>query len=55
LISGLTVMPPESYGIHLWHESWRRNLFDKNATYEPHSLIERLKAHYLDRKGASDA
>ncbi len=55
LISGLTVLPPESYGVHLWHESWRRNLFDKNATYEPYSLIERMKAHYLDRKGASDA
>jgi hypothetical protein len=55
LITGLTVLPPESYGVHLWHESWRRNLFDKNAAYEPHSLVERLKAHYLDRKGAFDA
>ncbi len=55
LISGLTVLPPESYGVHLWQESWRRNLFDKNSTYEPHSLIERLKACYLGRKGSPDA
>jgi hypothetical protein len=55
LISGITVLPPESYGIHLWAESWRRNFFDKNARYDPVSLIERLKAHYLGRKEAKDA
>ena len=55
LISGLTVLPPESYGVHLWHQSWRRNFFDKNANYDPVSLVERLKAHYLGRKEASRA
>ncbi len=50
LISGLTVLPPESYGVHLWNQSWRRNFFDKNASYDPLSLVERLKAHYLGRK-----
>jgi hypothetical protein len=51
LISGMTVLPPESYGVHLWNESWRRNLFDRNADYDPLSLYERLKTHYLGRKG----
>ena len=55
LISGMTVLPPESYGVHLWAESWRRNFFDKNARYDPVSLVERLKAHYLGRKEAKDA
>ena len=55
LISGITVLPPESYGVHLWNQSWRRNFFDKNASYDPLSLVERLKAHYLGRKDASRA
>ena len=55
LISGLTVLPPESYGVHLWNESWQRNLFDKNADYDPLSLFERLKARYLGRKEAPNA
>ena len=54
-ISGLTVLPPESYGVHLWNQSWRRNFFDKNASYDPQSLVERLKAHYLGRKDAPRA
>lgn len=55
LISGMTVLPPESYGVHLWAESWRRNFFDRNASYDPVSLFERLKTHYLGRKGAAHA
>jgi hypothetical protein len=55
LISGMTVLPPESYGVHLWNESWRRNFFDKNASYEPTSLFERLKAYYLGRKDTPHA
>ena len=50
LISGLTMLPPECHGVHLWSESWRRNFFDKNANYDPLSLYERLKAHFLGRK-----
>ena len=52
LLSGLTVLPPESHGVNLWHESWRRNMFDQNAAYEPQSLVERLKARYLSRREA---
>jgi hypothetical protein len=55
LISGMTVLPPESYGVHLWAESWRRNFFDKNARYDPVSLVERLKVHYLGRKESAHA
>lgn len=55
LISGIATLPPESYGVHLWNESWRRNLFDRNADYDPLSLYERLKTHYLGRRGPSHA
>lgn len=55
LISGITVLPPESYGVHLWTQSWRRNFFDKNASYDQVSLVERLKAHYLGRKEGKHA
>ena len=55
LISGMTVLPPESYGVHLWNESWRRNLFDRNADYDPLSLYERLKTHFLGRRGPTHA
>lgn len=55
LISGMAVLPPESYGLNLWSGSWRRNFFDKNAIYDSASLFERLKVHYLGRKGAAHA
>ena len=38
------------YCIHFWNECWRRNFFDKNGTYEPNSLYERLKTHYLGKE-----
>ena len=55
LISGLTMLPPECHGVHFWSESWRRNFFDKNANYDPLSLYERLKAHFLGRKETTHA
>ncbi len=55
LISGIAMVPAESYGVHLWSESWRRNFFDKNASYDPLSLYERLKGHYLGRKETTNA
>lgn len=33
--------------IHLWNEMWRRNGQDKNATYHPACIYERLKNKYL--------
>lgn len=55
LIAGTTLLPPDSYGVHLWHESWRRNFFDKDASYDALSLVERLKVHYLGRREGSHA
>lgn len=33
--------------IHLWNEMWRGGSLDKNATYHPDSVYERLKRKYL--------
>ncbi|MDO6431645.1 glycosyltransferase [Flavitalea sp. BT771] len=37
----------ETLAVHLWNEIWRRGNLDKNATYHPESLYERLKKIYL--------
>lgn len=47
LVSGIALLPPGTYAVHFWNEMWRRNFLDKNAAYDPLSLFERLKAHYL--------
>ncbi len=47
LVSGISVLPPNAYAIHFWNERWRRNFFDKTASYDPLCLYERLKAHYF--------
>lgn len=47
LLSELHTLPFDSYAIHFYNEMWRKNFFDKNACYEPFSVYERLKAHYL--------
>jgi len=48
LLQGAQLIGGETHAIHFWNELWRRNLFDKNARYDPLSLFERLKRHYLD-------
>lgn len=55
LVSGLTILPANAHAVHFWNEIWRRNFIDKNADYDPLSLFERLKAHYLGRKDGSHA
>ena len=50
LVSGLTMLPANAHAVHFWSEIWRRNFLDRNADYDPLSLFERLKAHYLGRK-----
>lgn len=47
LLSGLHTLPFDTCAIHFYNEMWRRNFFDKDARYEPFSVYERLKAHYL--------
>ena len=37
----------EVYAVHLWNEMWRRNNRDKNRTYHPDCLYERLKGQHL--------
>jgi hypothetical protein len=47
LITGLTQLPDAAYAVHFWDDVWQRNFLDKNATYDPLCLYERLKSHYL--------
>ena len=37
-----------SAAAHLYNEMWRRNSVDKNASFPPNSIYERLKQRYLD-------
>lgn len=39
----------EVHAVHLWNEMWRRDRRDKNQTYHPDCLYERLKRRYLVR------
>jgi hypothetical protein len=55
LLQGPQMVGGETHAVHFWNEIWRRNFFDKNATYDPLSLYERLKARYLGRKDSADA
>ncbi len=36
-----------TFAVHLWNELWRRWDLDKNETYAPDCLYERLKRQYL--------
>ena len=38
-----------THAIHLWNEVWRRTGHDKNASYHPDCLYEKLKRRYLDQ------
>lgn len=49
LVSGFSSINPTAYGLHFWNEIWRWNFLDKNAAYDPLSIYERLKSHYLER------
>ena len=55
LISGLNLLPAHTHAVHFYNEIWRRNFLDKDASYDPLSLYERLKAHYLGSEAVSDA
>lgn len=37
----------KTYAVHLWNEVWRQGKLDKNGTYHPSCLFERLKRKYL--------
>lgn len=36
-----------SYAVHLWHEMWRRRGLDKDGSYDPLCLYEKLKHAFL--------
>lgn len=36
-----------SYAIHLWNNIWSQSGINKNETFQPDSIIEKLKAKYL--------
>ncbi|MGE0628291.1 MAG: glycosyltransferase [Hyphomicrobiaceae bacterium] len=41
------ILLPNSSGVHLYNECWRRAGLDPNAEHHPNSLFERLKRRYL--------
>ena len=55
LLHGPQTISGETHAVHFWNEMWRRNYFDKNADYDPLSLVERLKARFLGRKESAHA
>ena len=55
LLTGPTTLPPDACGVHFWSESWRRNFFDRNASYDSLSLFERLKTHYLGQRARKES
>lgn len=47
LITGFHPIHPHAFGVHFWNEVWRWNFLDKNMSFEPVSIYERLKKYYL--------
>ena len=39
--------PPDGRAVHLWTNMWKQNGLDKDVSYPPSSLYERLKRQYL--------
>ena len=46
LMPRITMDLEKSYTVHLWNEMWRRNNMDKNKSYDPGCLYEKLKRRY---------
>jgi len=55
VLAGLFTLPAESHAIHFYNEILRRNFFDKNGTYDPHCIYERLKTYYLGKTNSSNS
>lgn len=45
-IEQTSMIANNSYAVHLWNESWRRQQADKDLMYPPNSIYERLKRRY---------
>jgi hypothetical protein len=39
-------IPGGAYAVHLWHEIWRQQGFDKDGEFPPHSIYGRLSAAF---------
>jgi hypothetical protein len=46
VIKQIEQLPKKMVGIHLWNEIWCRNKIDKNISYHPDSIYEKLKAKH---------
>lgn len=40
-------LPNDSFAIHMWNNLWNIYSLDKNASYPPHCIYEKLKTLYL--------
>ncbi|WP_343538731.1 glycosyltransferase [Sphingobacterium thalpophilum] len=40
-------LPINSLAIHMWNNLWRINNMDKDGSYHPHTIYERLKSRYV--------
>lgn len=47
LLFGARTITPSAFAIHFWNEIFRWNFFNKDETYDRHSIYERLCRHYL--------
>lgn len=47
LLFGARTVTPAAHAVHFWNEILRWNFFDKDETYDRHSLYERLARRYL--------
>lgn len=47
LLFGVRPISPSAYAIHFWNEVLRWNFFNKDESYDRHSIYERLCRHYL--------
>jgi hypothetical protein len=47
------IFEPATYGVHLWHELWRRNGLNTDNSFPASSLYEQFKAVFLNKSGTS--
>jgi hypothetical protein len=48
----LSAFSENTHSIHLWNEMWRRGGRDKDASYAPDCLYERLKSNFPSRRNS---
>jgi hypothetical protein len=53
LLFGARTITPSAFAIHFWNEILRWNFFNKDESYDLHSVYERLCRHYLREEHGS--